>query len=110
MGRTDRHVPEHTTVHVPAEPAVPLELFNVVDRLKWVRMKRLELAAIARANGNGRARNAAVLAGDEEYGFLSIRPPLLQEKKVGFGIFQIKQNWSDQAGLDLIKLSAHKLA
>jgi hypothetical protein len=45
-----------------------------------------------------------------QYGFMPVRMPFPEEKKVGFGIFQVKQNWSDPANPDLIKLSAHKLA
>jgi hypothetical protein len=67
VGRVDRHVPEHSVVHVPVEPSVPLEVFETIDCLKWERIKHLEQAAIERTGKNGHAKRADALEIDDEW-------------------------------------------
>lgn len=44
-----------------------------------------------------------------EYGFMPIRPQYNDDKKIGFGIFQVKHHWNHKANLDLIERSADSL-
>ncbi len=43
-----------------------------------------------------------VLDAGKTYGFLPVRMPKAEEKKLGFGIFQVKFHWNQPAVLDLI--------
>jgi len=44
-----------------------------------------------------------------QYGFLVVRPPRPESERFGFGIFQVKNHWEEDADLDIISTSVESL-